>query len=43
MEDKGQVLSIKFSPDQKTLAVHRTKHSVVSVEEGILLLKLKLL
>lgn len=30
MEDKGAVLSIKFSPDQKVLAVQRSAHSVVS-------------
>ncbi|ODM97394.1 hypothetical protein Ocin01_09287 [Orchesella cincta] len=28
MEDKGPVLSIKFSPDQKILAVQRSSHSV---------------
>lgn len=30
MEDKGPVLSIKFSPDLKILSVQRSAHSVVS-------------
>jgi hypothetical protein len=29
MEDKGPVISIKFSPDQQVLAIQRTKTSVV--------------
>lgn len=31
MEDKGPVISIKFSPNQKVLAIQRTKTSVVSI------------
>lgn len=31
MEDKGPVISIKFSPDQQVLAIQRTKTSVVIV------------
>lgn len=31
MEDKGPVISIKFSPDQQILAIQRTKTSVVSI------------
>lgn len=31
MEDKGPVISIKFSPDQQVLAIQRTKTSVVVV------------
>lgn len=31
MEDKGPVMSIKFSPDQQVLAIQRTKTSVVVI------------
>jgi len=31
MEDKGPVISIKFSPDQQVLAIQRTKTSVVVI------------
>nr|CAD7567982.1 unnamed protein product [Timema californicum] len=36
MEDKGPVISIKFSPDQQVLAIQRTKASVVIPEKRTL-------
>jgi hypothetical protein len=33
MEDKGPVISIKFSPDQQVLAIQRTKTSVVCLNK----------
>nr|CAD7398869.1 unnamed protein product [Timema poppensis] len=36
MEDKGPVISIKFSPDQQVLAIQRTKASVVIPEKRAL-------
>ena len=31
MEDKGPLISIKYSPDMKVLAIQRSKTSVVSL------------
>ena len=34
MEDRGEVISIKFSYDMKVLAIQRSHKSVVSATEG---------
>lgn len=39
MEDKGQVISIKFSPDLKILAIQRSQRSVVSFQSTFKLAK----